>query len=130
MGDSANPQAHRVHGQRGGGGGRGVRQAKLDLFDEGHELVVIAELPGAREEEIMVEISGSRLYIGTPLVSLRPFWGETELPCPVMESCRYYRNSTLKLHFAKEHTPYLAMMSNPFGQPDPDPAPEEHALRR
>ena len=82
---------------------RDVQQAKVDVFDEGHELVIIAELPGAREDEILVETSGSSLHISTPLVSLRPFWGKAELPCPVTESRRSYRNGVLELHFLKRH---------------------------
>ena len=130
--NSANLQVYRVHGQHGYGRSqkRDVQQAKVDVFDEGHELVVIAELLGAREEEIMVEISGSCLHIGTPLVSIRPFWGKAELPCPVTERCRSYRNGILELHFAKGHDLDPATTPNPFGQPIRDPVPEERALRR
>jgi len=128
----ANLQVHRGHGQHGYGRSqkRDVQQAKVDVFDEGHELVIIAELPGAREEEIMVEISGSCLHIGTPLASLRPFWGKAELPCPVTESRRCYRNGILELHFAKGHDLDPANTPNPFGHPVRDPIPEERALRR
>jgi hypothetical protein len=128
----ANPQVHRVHGQHGYGRSqmRDVQQAKVDVFDEGHELLIIAELPGAREEEIMVEMSGSCLHIGTPLSSLRPFWGKAELPCPVTESRRCHRNGTLELHFAKGHDPDPATTPNPFSHPAHDPVSEERALRR
>jgi HSP20 family protein len=129
---SANPQVYRVNGQHGYGRAqeRDVQQAKVDVFDEGHELLIIAEMPGARKEEITIEISGSCLHIGTPLASLRPFWGKAELPCPVTESRRSYRNGTLELHFAKGHNLDPAATPNPFGHPARDPVPEERALRR
>jgi hypothetical protein len=130
--DSANLQVYRVHGQHGYGRWqkRDFQQAKVDVFDEGHELVIIAELPGAREEDIMVEISGSCLHIGTPLASLRPFWGKAELPCPVTETRRSYRNGVLELHFAKGHDLDPATAPAPFGQPSRGPLPGERALRR
>jgi hypothetical protein len=129
---SAKPQVHCVHGQHGYGRSqkRDVQQAKVDVFDEGHELLIIAEMPGARQEEIMVEISGSCLHICTPLASLRPFWGKAELPCPATESRRCYRNGVLELHFAKGHDLDTANTPNSFGHPARDPASEERALRR
>jgi HSP20 family molecular chaperone IbpA len=126
------PPGIRHHGQRGDGRSqkRDVQQAKVDVFDEGHELLIIAEMPGARKEEIMVEISGSCLHIGTPLASLRPFWGKAELPCPVTESHRCYRNGILELHFAKGHDLDPATTPNPSGHPGRDPISLERALRR
>jgi HSP20 family molecular chaperone IbpA len=96
---------------------RDAQQAKVDVFDEGHELVIIAELPGAREDEIMVETSGSSLHIGTPLVRFRHFWGKAELACPVTESHHSHRNGILELHFLKAHNL------------DPDTPPEPLAHR-
>lgn len=33
-----------------------VREPLVDIFDEGHEIVLVAELPGVSEEEICVEV--------------------------------------------------------------------------
>lgn len=40
-----------------------VREPLVDVFDEGKEIVVTAELPGARESEITVELDGDVLAI-------------------------------------------------------------------
>jgi len=40
-----------------------VREPLVDVFDEGGEVVVTAELPGAREQEITVELRGDVLTI-------------------------------------------------------------------
>ncbi|MBX0328508.1 Hsp20/alpha crystallin family protein [Oscillochloris sp. ZM17-4] len=42
-----------------------VREPLVDIFDEGAEIVVVAELPGASEAQVQVELTGDILAIST-----------------------------------------------------------------
>lgn len=79
-----------------------VREPLVDLFDEQGEIVLVAELPGVAEAEIVVTISGDLLALETS--GERRFAREVLLPHPVApESLRQtYRNGILELRLQKQ----------------------------
>lgn len=78
-----------------------VREPVVDVFDEGGEVVVTAELPGAREEEITAELRGDVLIIGSH--GERHYAKEVLLPSPVDGKSleRKYNNGVLEIRARK-----------------------------
>jgi len=79
-----------------------VREPLVDIFDEEKEFKVIAELPGVKEEEVKVELSGDILTIsaeGKP----RKYHKEILLPSKVKPKAmaRSFKNGILEITFAK-----------------------------
>jgi HSP20 family molecular chaperone IbpA len=75
-----------------------VWEPVMDIFDEGGTLQIVVEMPGATEDQVNIEISGSMLDIamekgGAGVIKSVP------IPCPVKpESLRYtVRNGILKI---------------------------------
>ena len=79
-----------------------VREPAVDVFDEGAEVVVIAELPGVGENAIALEVKDDILLLSASDAG-REYRKEVLLPCAVlaetMESS--YRNGILEIRVAK-----------------------------
>jgi len=78
-----------------------VREPLVDLFDEGQEVVIVAELPGVGEEEIHIEVQDDILSLGTS--GERKYAKEILLPGAVDgESLqKTYKNGILELRLRK-----------------------------
>ena len=79
----------------------GAAPAVVDVFDEGREVVIITELPGAREEEITVEIRGDVLTIESH--GERHYAKEVLLPSAIDGKSvqRKYNNGVLEIRARK-----------------------------
>lgn len=78
-----------------------VREPLVDSFDEGEEVVLVAELPGVSEEEITVEIQEDILSLQT--TGERKYAKEILLPQAVDAATlkKTYRNGILELRLKK-----------------------------
>jgi HSP20 family protein len=78
-----------------------TREPLVDVFDEGDEVLVIAEMPGVDEKEITVKVSGETLKITTK--GEFHYAKEVDLPTSVKAKPvrKTYRNGLLELRFAK-----------------------------
>jgi HSP20 family protein len=78
-----------------------VREPLVDVFDEPDEIVLVAEMPGANEEDISVEVHGDVLALETG--GERKYAREVLLPAAVdPESLRRtFRNGILELKLKK-----------------------------
>ena len=78
-----------------------AREPVVDVFEEGNEIRVIAELPGVREGDIKCDVEGDILTISTD--SDRRYHAEVLLPAPAetggIESS--YNNGILELKLKK-----------------------------
>lgn len=79
-----------------------VREPLADVFDEKDEVVVTAELPGAKESEITVEIKGDMLTIESK--GERSYAKEIVLPVEVDATSitRTYNNGVLEIRMRKK----------------------------
>ena len=78
-----------------------AREPMVDVFDEEHEVVVTAELPGVSEEQIEVTIEDDILGIQTQ--GERKYAKEILLPAPATldSMSKSYNNGILELRFRK-----------------------------
>lgn len=78
-----------------------AREPLVDLFDEGAEILLVAELPGADQADIAVELHGDILAI--EVGGARRYAKELLLPAPVdPDSLRQsYRNGILEIRLKK-----------------------------
>jgi HSP20 family protein len=78
-----------------------VREPLVDLFDEGQEIVIVAELPGVGEEEICVEVQDDILSLET--TGERKYAKEILLPEAAKATTlqKTYRNGILELRLKK-----------------------------
>ena len=78
-----------------------VREPLIDVFDEGSEIVIAAELPGAKEDAIDVDVQGDVLAISTS--GERRYAKEVLLPSPVDAASmrRSFKNGLLELRLKK-----------------------------
>ncbi len=78
-----------------------VREPLIDVFDEEHEIVVAAELPGVREEAIHVEVRGDILSLSAS--GERRYAKEVLLPSAVDAASmqRSFKNGLLELRLKK-----------------------------
>jgi len=78
-----------------------VREPLVDLFDEGQEIVLVAELPGVGEEEIHIEVQDDILSLET--AGERKYAKEILLPEAVDATTlrKKYRNGILELRLKK-----------------------------
>lgn len=78
-----------------------VREPLVDVFDEGEEIVVTAELPGVAEEELTLTVAASVLSLET--TGTRRYAKEVALPVPVDASSlrRSFRNGILQVQLRK-----------------------------
>ena len=80
-----------------------VREPIVDVFEEGDEIVITAELPGVAEENISVRFDGDMVIIETS--GERRYAKETLLPAPVAgdeDVKRSYNNGVLEIRARKE----------------------------
>jgi HSP20 family protein len=79
-----------------------VREPIVDVFDEGDEIVVIAEVPGVEESGIHTELAGDVLSLSATGPK-RKYQKETLLPAEVYPASKRlsYLNGYLELRFKK-----------------------------
>ena len=79
-----------------------VREPMVDVFDEGQEVVVIAEVPGVEESAIQLEIKEDILLLSASDGG-RSYTKEVLLPCKVAAETikSSYRNGILEIRLAK-----------------------------
>ncbi|MCU0490896.1 MAG: Hsp20/alpha crystallin family protein [Chloroflexaceae bacterium] len=78
-----------------------TREPLVDLFDEAHEMVVVAELPGVNEADITVEIHDDILNLETS--GERRYAREVLLPAKAAAASmqKTYRNGILEIRVQK-----------------------------
>ena len=78
-----------------------VREPLIDVFDEGDEIVVAAELPGVKEDAIQIEVRGDVLALSSS--GERRYSKEIVLPSPVDAASmkRSFKNGLLELRLKK-----------------------------
>ena len=78
------------------------RDVITDMFDEGENLVIIAELPGVNDKDIKIEVKGDRLVLFA-MSQGRQYHKDIVLPCTVKKkpslTCK---NGILKISLEKE----------------------------
>lgn len=81
-----------------------VREPLVDVFDEGSEIVVTAELPGVSENDIVVRVDGDMLVIETN--GARRYVKEVLLPVATSAKthARSYNNGMLEIRVKKDKT--------------------------
>jgi HSP20 family protein len=78
------------------------RDVITDMFDEGDNLVIIAELPGIDEKDIEIEVKGDRLVLFARSQG-RQYHKDIALPCTVKKKPSLtYKNGILKISLEKE----------------------------
>jgi HSP20 family protein len=79
-----------------------TREPLVDVFDEGEEIVVVAEVPGVQEKDIHLEVNGDVLALSATGPN-RKYEKEILLPAAVdpAEQRRTYQNGYLELRFTK-----------------------------
>jgi HSP20 family protein len=83
-----------------------TREPLVDVFDEGSEIVVVAEVPGVREQDIHTELTGDVLALSAT-GEKRKYQKEILLP-EVVDSAAHqqsYQNGYLELRFKKSKKP-------------------------
>jgi HSP20 family protein len=78
-----------------------VREPLVDVFNEGEEIVVTAELPGVTDEELTLTATASNLSLKT--AGARRYSKEIALPVPVDPASlrRSFRNGILQVQLRK-----------------------------
>jgi HSP20 family protein len=78
-----------------------VREPLVDVFDEPDEIVLVAEMPGANEEDVTVEVHGDVLILET--TGERKYAREVLLPASVDAEGleKTYRNGILEIRLKK-----------------------------
>lgn len=78
------------------------REVIIEIFDEGENLTIIAELPGVIEKDIEIEVKGSRLGLFARSPD-RQYQKTIILPCTVQEKTNFtYNNGILRITLVKE----------------------------
>jgi HSP20 family protein len=78
------------------------RDVITDIFDEGDNLVIIAELPGVNEKDIEIEVKGDRLVLFARSQG-RQYHKDIVLPCTFKEKPSLnYKNGILRISLEKE----------------------------
>jgi HSP20 family protein len=78
-----------------------TREPIVDVFDEGEQMLVVAELPGVAKKEIKVEVNGDVLALST--TGARKYAKEVLLPAAAQdaEPALSYNNGVLEVRLAK-----------------------------
>jgi len=86
-----------------------IAEPEVDIFEEGQSLVVLAELPGARHEDIEVHVNGDVLVLSTTPGhdDRRRYYREILLPFTVSSAGiqRAFRNGVLELELERAPPP-------------------------
>jgi len=79
-----------------------VREPMVDVFDEGNEVVVIAEIPGVEESDIQLEVKQDILLLSASDGG-RKYSKEVLLPCAVLAETMKssYHNGILEIRLTK-----------------------------
>ena len=79
-----------------------TREPFVDIFDEGDEVVVVAEVPGVQEEDIHLDVNGDVLALSATGPK-RKYEKEILLPAAVdpAKQRRSYQNGYLELRLTK-----------------------------
>jgi HSP20 family molecular chaperone IbpA len=79
---------------------RSARAPLIDLFDEGHEIVLVIELPGASDDRVAIEVQGDILSL--EIGGVRPYVTDILLPRIVDPATlrRTFRNGILEIRLA------------------------------
>ncbi|MGQ9719948.1 MAG: Hsp20/alpha crystallin family protein [Candidatus Jordarchaeum sp.] len=74
----------------------------VDIFDEGKEIIVVAEIPGVRKDDIKVDATKNTIYIWVN-ANMKKFNKEIPMPCKInpktVESS--YKNRVLEIRAQK-----------------------------
>ena len=81
-----------------------VREPIVDVFDEKEHILVVAELPGVKEEDIKTEIKDDILNISAEKGDERKYKKEVLLPCKVEAEpiSSTYKNGILEIKLNKQ----------------------------
>ena len=81
-----------------------TREPLVDIFDEGDEIVIVAEVPGVQEKDISLDLEGDVLALSATGPK-RKYEKEILLPAAVDPAGRKqsYQNGYLELRFNKTH---------------------------
>ena len=93
-----------------------MAEPDVEVFEEEQSLVVLAELPGAREEDIDVQVNGDVLTLSTrPNPDRRQYYRELLLPFPVSADIvqRALRNGVLELELGRAPSAAAAERTQP-----------------
>jgi HSP20 family protein len=86
-----------------------IDEPAVDIFEEGQSLVVLAELPGARLEDVEVRVNGDVLVLSTRPGhhDRRRYYREMLLPFAVHSEGlqRTFRNGVLELELERANKP-------------------------
>lgn len=78
------------------------REREVDIFDEEDHVLVVAEIPGAEEKTIVVNLEKDKLTIKADKPG-KKYYRELILPCvPKGEPAKTYKNGILKIRINKE----------------------------
>ena len=80
-----------------------TREPMVDIFDEGKELLMVAELPGMSETAIRTELNGDILTLSAE-ESGKKYYKEILLPSPVKAETlrKTFKNGILEIRFEKK----------------------------
>jgi len=83
----------------------GEREPLVDLFEEGHHLIVSAELPGVDEKDVNIKAEESTLTISADTAT-RKYIKKVPLPTPIRKDTikSTYRNNILQVRLEKLET--------------------------
>jgi len=77
------------------------RKPLVDVFDQGNELKIVAELPGVEEKDIRLSFDNNKLAISVNTQD-RKYYKEVGLPSAVKEKIsKTYRNGVLEIKLTK-----------------------------
>ncbi len=81
----------------------GSMQPLIDIFEEGDEYIIVADVPGVEEDSLIVDLreeEGKRTLVISSLDERRKYHKELEIPPHVANDFeRAYRNGVLELRF-------------------------------
>ena len=83
----------------------GEREPLVDLFEEAHHLIVLAELPGVDEKDLNIKAEENTLTISADTAT-RKYLKKVELPTPIRKDTikSTYKNNILQVRLEKLET--------------------------
>jgi len=82
----------------------GEREPLVDLFEEDHHLLVLAELPGVDEKDVNIKVEKNTLTISVTTATGK-YLKKVELPIPIRKDTikSIYRNNILQVRLMKKN---------------------------
>lgn len=82
----------------------GEREPLVDLFEEDHHLLVLAELPGVDEKDVNIKVEENTLTISATTATGK-YLKKVELPTPIKKGTikSIYRNNILQVRLMKKN---------------------------